>query len=209
MYNCTVCKELHHYELAKLPHNLVPEYDKDNRVYQFVCKPIYNIAVSTATKDGVDVLTELVNKAYSKDPKVAAAVIDRITRMVPAGDKIGTFGAADHIVEVPVQKTEFVLSKLSGTRGKVEAKYDNMLVLEKAYVRVVWRYTLSNGDTISFVTTREITWDWANDYGTFKLTGLTVPEDAVCNFIYAEVVTDGDADELYAGEYTTYGSATL
>ena len=71
-------------------------------------------------------------------------------------------------------------------------------------VRVTWRYTQANGDTVSFVTVRSV-----NDNGTFRLTGLSVPSGWTCDFIYAEVVSNPDADELGFGEYATYGSAAL
>ena len=126
---------------------------------------------------------------------------------------IGTFGEDDHIVEVPATTPEYEITKASDTRGKLVLKSDDMYNLDDACVRITWRYTLGNGDTISFVTTREVSWKWdekaEESYGTFKLTGLSVPEDAVCNFIYIEVVNDPDADEKYAGQYDTFGKTTI
>ena len=207
-YNCSACGELAYYDLPKLPHNLKAVYDEDELVYSFVCQPIYN-ATTTPEMDGLSVLNTRIQEAYTNDPAIGEAVYARIMREVAPGKEIGTFGAEDHVIEIPVKKTEFNITKISDARGQVELKDDTMLLLDLAYVRITWRYTLGNGDNISFVTTRNITWDFEENVGTFKLTGLTVPEDAHCDFIYVEVVTDPDADEKYPGDYTTFGGKSL
>ena len=210
MYNCAVCGSLEKYELPKLPHNMQPHYDDQKELSYFRCEPIWNN--TDADYDGVSVLRNLINGAY-KNEAVTDAVVAKILERTATGDMIGTFGEDDHIVEVPATTPEYEITKASDTRGKLVLKSDDMYNLDDACVRITWRYTLGNGDTISFVTTREVSWKWdekaEESYGTFKLTGLSVPEDAVCNFIYIEVVNDPDADEKYAGQYDTFGKTTI
>ena len=207
VYKCLVCEKAVDYELAKLPHNLVPVYDFAKGVYRFVCDPLYN------DQHGREELDKLLARAYD-DEAIREAVRSRILRLTPEGAAFGTFGDEDHVIEAPVKKTEYTITAISDGRGKVELSDENMIPMNEAYVRITWRYTLSNKDTISFVTTREIRWTEEGDFGfkhvgTFKLTGLGVPEDAICNFIHVEVVSDPDADELFPGQYATYGVKDL
>ena len=206
IYKCTVCEKPVNYDLAKLPHNLEAEYDYDKGTFRFVCMPVYN------NEEGRDILDGLLERAYD-DEVIREAVKARILRQTPEGAMFGTFGDEDHVIEAPVKKTEYTISEISEGRGKVELG-ENMIPMNEAYVRITWRYTLANKDTISFVTTREIRWTEEDDngfkyVGTFKLTGLGVPEDAICNFIHVEVVSDPDADELYPGQYAAYGVKDL
>ena len=111
--------------------------------------------------------------------------------------------------EVLVAQTEvpayawptYTVEKVSSTRGKVTfVETENSKAFDDVMVKVTWRYTYANGDTISVTINRIVKED-----GTFKTSGVDVPSGATLNFVYAEVVIDEDADEKERGAYEIYG----
>ena len=140
-----------------------------------------------------------MNAGYEE--MVADAVIAQMTQ----GSSANFAGiGCDYVEAIEIRNTEYTITG-SGNRGKIELKEGCQPIKGGvAYVRITWRYTQANGDTVSFVATRTV-----DDEGTFKLSGLSVPSGWTCDFIYAEVVSNPDADELGFGEYATYGSAAL
>ena len=106
---------------------------------------------------------------------------------------------------VPAEVPQYTVEKVSDTRGKVTyIENENSMPLEEVMVRITWRYTLSNGDTISVTLVRNVRED-----GTFKTTGVTVPSDSVLNYVYVEVVDDADADEKDRGAYDVFGKGQM
>lgn len=207
-YTCAVCGDIiENYELPAIPHNLEPVFDEEKGQYVLEC-----VELEKNVEADVNTFKALVHSVYGDEPQIEAAIVAKL--LSTQSKTISSFGTCGYTKDIEVTKTTYDVTRLSETRGQIKLQDpETMAPLFRAWVRVVWRYTLSNKDTISFVTTREITWD--NDamdddeyIGTFKLTGLSVPEDAHCDFIRVEVVTDPDADEKYPGEYTTYGKAT-
>ncbi len=201
-FKCLKCDEIVDYELPKLPHNLMGDYDEEKNVYYFYCEEIWN---DTA---GCEDLQHLIAETYPESAVIGGAVYASLISATPAGQTFGTFGACEYKKEVEATKTAYEISKISDSKGKLELVDDNSMAhLDDPYVRITWRYTLANGDTVSFTTCRETKWE--KDELTFKLIGLKAPAGSTCDFIYVEVVTDSDADLLYAGQYTTYGAAQV
>ena len=207
-YTCAVCGDIiENYELPAIPHNLEPVFDEEKGQYVLEC-----VELEKNVEADVNTFKALVHSVYGDEPQIEAAIVAKL--LSTQSKTISSFGNCGYTKDIEVTKTTYDVTRLSETRGQIKLQDpETMAPLHRAWVRVVWRYTLSNKDTISFVTTREITWDydaWDDDeyIGTFKLTGLSVPEDAHCDFIRVEVVTDPDADEKYPGEYTTYGKET-
>jgi len=102
-----------------------------------------------------------------------------------------TEGMEEIGVLVPTKAPEYSVEKISDARGKVTyLENEGSKPLDEVYVKITWRYVLANGDTISVTLSREVRED-----GTFKLTGVSVPDDYSLDFIYVEVTDDIDADE--------------
>ncbi len=197
---CTRCGDLvKDLVLPALPHNYQIKFNEKLGAYELVCSKIELTDLNLWT------LAEKM-EANGYHSKVAAAITDLFRQS--EGTNIKGVGCGD-VQPIEIRKTEYTITKVSETRGQIELVEGALGAKDDEYVRIVWRYTLGNKDTISFVTTREVRWTYDEEtgkyIGSFKLTGLTVPEDAECNFIRVEVVTDPDADEKYAGQYDAYG----
>lgn len=189
-YECARCHDIVEMELAPIAHNLTVQFHKETGAYRMECKKLES--------DNVEALKKLL-KAAGYEDKVAAAVADQMSKT--AGEYFAGIGC-DHHEDIEIRESKYTATKASDTLGKIELVQGE--AIENPYVRVTWRYTLANGDTVSFTTCRDVRKD-----GTFKIVGLSTPAGATCNFIYVEVVTDPDADLLYAGDYHTYGATTL
>lgn len=194
-YKCSLCGDIvEDYVLPALPHNLTPKFNAKRGAYDIVCTPI---EIHT---DNTEKLQKMLYSRYEK--QVADAIW---SRLIGASSQYVAGIGCNYVDEVVIEKTEYAVSQISELRGQIELKdEDTMAPLRDAYVRITWRYTLANGDTVGFTTCREVRAD-----GTFKLTGLSAPEGSHCDFIYVEVVSDPDADELSVGEYNTYGTKSL
>lgn len=204
-YVCTLCEETQILELAPISHNWEITFDTETGTYNMVCQKLKTQAAGTR-----DRLIQLMKNA-GYDPMVAEAVADQLC--ATKSEYIKGVGCGE-VEKIAVHTPLFEITKISESRGQIKLVENTWPTKDEPFVRITWRYTLGNGDTISFVTTREVRWDWDamedDEYiGTFKLSGLSVPEDAHCDFINVEVVTDPDADELYRGQYVTYGTKTL
>ena len=192
-YVCSVCGELiEDLELPAISHNTEVTFNEETGAYELTCVTLEK----TETGRLKDLL---MNAGYEE--MVADAVIAQMTQ----GSSANFAGiGCDYVEAIEIRNTEYTITG-SGNRGKIELKEGCQPIKGGvAYVRITWRYTQANGDTVSFVATRTV-----DDEGTFKLSGLSVPSGWTCDFIYAEVVSNPDADELGFGEYATYGSAAL
>lgn len=197
-YRCSVCDEvIEDFVLPQLPHNNEVTYDEKTGKFELTC-------VRIEANEAWNQLWNVLSSAGYADLDPYNLVISAVTNYMArtSGDYIAGIGCGN-IENIEVNNPSYTISVGSDGMGVVE--HDPSTVeLETYMVRVTWRYTQANGDTVSFVTVRSV-----NDNGTFRLTGLSVPSGWTCDFIYAEVVTNPDADLLNLGEYATYGSAVL
>ncbi len=191
-YVCSVCGTLiEDYELAPISHNTDVTFNEETGAYEITCLPLLSTDIGRLHE-------LLVNAGY--DEKVAKAVVDMMAR---TGSEYFAGIGCDYVESIEVVNTEYTVTS-EGNRGYIELVENAMPLKSEPYVRITWRYTQANGDSVSFVICRSVDED-----GSFKLSGLSVPSGWICDFIYAEVVSNPDADELNMGSYAIYGSAVL
>lgn len=209
MYNCNTCNTLQRYELPKLDHNLVAEFDEKTSTWKFTCQPIYKTNTPAQGTFGLSKLNELL-VGYD-DAAIVAKVKAKILLGVADGKVIGAFGKDAHTIEIPVVAPKYDVTSKDGVGVITLQDKDGMDKLATAYVRITWRYQLANGDTVGFKACLPVTLDAKHETGTFKLSGLSAPRGSKLLDRYVEVVTDADADlkQMNTGAYDTYGAGEV
>ncbi len=203
-YRCSLCGDLiEDIVLAPLPHNWDVKFNTETGAYQLECVKLELTEANAETLEAHMIDTGC-------DELVAHAIVEQLMRST--GENFAGIGCGE-VETIKIVKTEYTITKIADKRGRIELVEGAQPTKTWPLVRITWRYTKDNGDTVSFTTCRMVTPEaWYDDgcyVGTFKLSGLSAPSDWTCDFIYVEVVTDEDADEMYMGDYATYGEATI
>ena len=197
-YRCTLCKEIQPLVLEPISHNWELSFDDETGTWNMVCKPLKNDSNAKAR------LIELMKNA-GYDDMVAKAVADQLCK---TNDEFIKGIGCEKVDKIVVHEPKFEISKISSKFGQVKLVEDTWPPKDPVYVRLAWNYTQGNGDTICFVTLAEIEWDYENEeevVGTFRCSGLQMPDGWDCNFCRVDVVSDPDADDLFPGQYKDYG----
>ena len=206
-YVCSRC-EYHekNYELPALPHNYQIEFDQATGAYNLVCTKMDNTELG---------LTNLYNKmietSYKDNEQVADAIVDMLSKST--GEKIKGTGCGD-VKPFEIRKTEYVVTQISDKKGQVELVEGALAAKDDLYVRIAWRYSNEYNEVVCVVMTYDVKWSEFDKFGnpvlgTFKITGPSLDDSYHCDYVNVDVVSDPDADYLWRGQYTCYGTETF
>ena len=191
-YVCFVCKEtIKNVELPAFPHNYAVTKDK-NGVYEFTCKKI----ARTAT--GKTAFIKLLTDA-GYDSKVATAVVEDLYK--GSGANFTNIGCEGH-KEITVKRAVYDIT-IKGSDATIKLQDEAaMTKLEKAYLRVTWRYTTESGETVGVTNTIA-----ADEDGVYYIDDPDVSGHR--DFMLVEVVSNRTAHRLDFKEYDVYGSKKI
>ena len=191
-YVCFVCKEtIKNVELPAFPHNYAVTKDK-NGVYEFTCKKI----ARTAT--GKTAFIKLLTDA-GYDAKVATAVVEDLYK--GSGANFTNIGCEGH-KEITVKRAVYDIT-IKGSDATIKLQDEAaMTKLEKAYLRVTWRYTTESGETVGVTNTIA-----ADEDGVYYIDDPDVYGHR--DFMLVEVVSNRTAHRLDFKEYDVYGSKKI